>query len=226
MDELDVFLSGITPRFLTSEEIYGPVEIESTRLSLKMIPSLVGNPSVDLICDSIVALTQTSDLLAMKKIMLKFVRGINHISVNCHDAERSRVFEVIAMHFERNMLHTQYSVQFWSVFLPPLPAEIQISDSKPGLIAYINQLQENLQQLPSLAAAGDIVLEFCNTLKLAFGNQSTEAFFRIGYCLNKLFVATSLQDRAQLLRYFNGLREAQLDDVDDLVTRAEEITLK
>ncbi|KAI9334756.1 hypothetical protein BDR26DRAFT_866715 [Obelidium mucronatum] len=54
MDELDIFLQGVTPRIMTSEEIYGPVEVESTRLSLRMIPSLKDSLCVDHLCESYV----------------------------------------------------------------------------------------------------------------------------------------------------------------------------
>ncbi|KAJ3006850.1 UNVERIFIED_CONTAM: hypothetical protein HDU68_003854 [Siphonaria sp. JEL0065] len=52
MDELDVFLNALTPRLISSEEIYGPSDTDIVMAALKAVPSLKdAGPLVDELID-------------------------------------------------------------------------------------------------------------------------------------------------------------------------------
>ncbi|ORY39817.1 hypothetical protein BCR33DRAFT_376177 [Rhizoclosmatium globosum] len=54
MTELDTFLSTVVPKMITSEELYGPLEVDAGRLLIRTIPSLKGSSDPDRMFDLIV----------------------------------------------------------------------------------------------------------------------------------------------------------------------------
>ncbi|ORY39821.1 hypothetical protein BCR33DRAFT_376167 [Rhizoclosmatium globosum] len=51
LTDLDSFLNTVVPRMLTSEELYGPMNVDHARLWMKTIPSLKVSGNGDRICD-------------------------------------------------------------------------------------------------------------------------------------------------------------------------------
>ncbi|KAJ3012670.1 UNVERIFIED_CONTAM: hypothetical protein HDU68_001079, partial [Siphonaria sp. JEL0065] len=166
MDDLDVFLSSIAPRPITAEELYGPAEVESTRLSLQMIPSLKNCPHVSEICDLFAGFARTSDILTLKRNMLKYVRAIDSMFRSCHVLDKPRVFEIFAMHYERNLLHAQYTVQIWVAFLPPLPkSTAQVFANNESMNnESMTYFRTRVDSLPSMKGSKSLIDDFCETL--------------------------------------------------------------
>ncbi|KAI9334759.1 hypothetical protein BDR26DRAFT_866721 [Obelidium mucronatum] len=245
MDDLDSFLNGIRPRLISAEEIFGPCDVELLRLSLKLIPSLSESELIDSLMDLITAHTQSTDLITSKRIILKRVRIMGQLFQRCAISERAQFFNAISSQVERNINHVKYLVQVWSSYLPhrtlgssptfriygasPDPKKYHPDSSSHSAILDETKLplllRTCLQQFKSLQDYQDLVEEFVYSLTKGIDRDDPETLFRVNLSVGKLAVAANVADRADLLMLVHEIRDGHQDIVEEMIAKAQELTL-
>ncbi|KAJ3281172.1 hypothetical protein HDU79_011041 [Rhizoclosmatium sp. JEL0117] len=217
--DLDSFLNNLVPRMLTSEELYGPMNVDHARLWMKTIPSLKVSGNGDRICDLFVEQSRASDLATAKATTIKYVRTMRSIVHNCTPEDRSRIFDLIAIIQEQNLNHFRYITQFWTSMLPPPKPFIFDPMKKTHQIMFA--FQQRFLQVPSLANSFDVVNEFCTTWTQSLDTQEPEYLIRLHICIAKIVVLCSVRDRTNFSELFYDMRAGVYREIESMMTKIE-----
>ncbi|KAI9328949.1 hypothetical protein BDR26DRAFT_873336 [Obelidium mucronatum] len=212
--------SEATIKFPTSFELYGPMEIESTVIALKQIPSLHACPAVDEMCSLLVQHSQIGDSKTARKHLIKMARTTMQVFDACTIVDRMKAVEVFSLFQQRNSTHVKYFDQFLVSTKPRVRSARKTADP-PRL----KSLKESMKAIPSLAEAQDIIDEFCDVLWKDQGiptdDESGENFFIIRELQAKLEEKCDVEDRTKFWLLFEAVREGKRKEMDSLISRVE-----
>ncbi|ORY39816.1 hypothetical protein BCR33DRAFT_719641 [Rhizoclosmatium globosum] len=224
MEDLDTFLNGIVPRMLTSEELYGPFEVDTARLLIQTIPSLKNCADANRLFDLLVEHSQTTDLAKTKTILLGIIRAVTGVLKQVTEEDRGAWFELVSVTQERNLHHFRYITQFWGTALPPVaPFEIDPMNPAHQLILMYKPL---FLRIPSLVAVPHEVDEFLFAWARALEHQESQSFFRVNICVSKMVLLCSVKDRAAFFSLFVEMRGENGREVDALLRKLEATSLE
>ncbi|ORY39818.1 hypothetical protein BCR33DRAFT_719642 [Rhizoclosmatium globosum] len=223
MTELDTFLSSVVPKMLTSEELYGPLEVDAGRLMMRTIPSLKGSSDPDRMFDLLVEHSRASDFTTAKRIKLKLIRTGSRMMQQTSADDRPALFELIAIMQERNLNHFRYITTFWGTMLPVVPPFI--IDPNKKIHRLMLAFQPRFLQIPSLSNSLNDVNDFCFTWVHATEFHEPSSFFRIHICMAKLVLLCSVKDRAAFFSLVYEMRTEAKDEMEDLLLKMEATTL-
>ncbi|KAJ3080762.1 hypothetical protein HDU99_007476, partial [Rhizoclosmatium hyalinum] len=147
-----------TIRFPTSYELFGPMEIDSTILALKQLPSLHGSSIVNDFCTLLTEHTQISDSKTARRHLLRMARTCTDLFDACTLIDRMKAVEVFSLFQQRNASHVKYFDQFI------LSTEPRYRHPKPAGFMdppRTKALKEAMHEIPSLFLHRDTIDEFC-----------------------------------------------------------------
>ncbi|KAJ3023963.1 UNVERIFIED_CONTAM: hypothetical protein HDU68_008362 [Siphonaria sp. JEL0065] len=209
-----------TIRFATSQELYGPMEIESTIIALKQIPSLVNSPAVDEMCALLVQHSCIGDSKTARRHLIKMARTTVKVFDSCTIVDRMKAVEIFSLFQQRNANHVKYFDQFLVSTRPRVRAQKTTPDP-PRL----KNLKDSMISIPSLSDARDLVGEFCDVLWKDQGipteDEDGENFFVIRELQAKLEEKCSVEDRTRFWVLFEAVREGKRKEMDALINRVE-----
>ncbi|KAJ3286035.1 hypothetical protein HDU79_006786 [Rhizoclosmatium sp. JEL0117] len=223
MTELDTFLNSVVPKVLTSEELYGPVEVDVGRLLMRTIPSLKGSRDTDRMFDLMIEHSRAADLPTAKRIKLQSIRTIGAIMHQTSLEDRPMLFEVLALVQERNILHYRYTNTLWGTLLPVVAPFI--IDPTNKIHKLMLEYQPRFLQIPSLSNAINEVNELCFTWVKSVDTHDTSAFARIHICVEKVVLLCSVKDRATFFALFFEMKGRAKDEMEELLVKVEAASL-
>ncbi|ORY28116.1 hypothetical protein BCR33DRAFT_858202 [Rhizoclosmatium globosum] len=223
MTELDAFLNSVVPKMLTSEELYGPVEVDAGRLLVRTIPSLKGSRDLDRMFDLMIQNSRAADLPTAKRIKLQSIRTMGRIMEQTSVEDRPMLFEVMAVIQERNIHHYRYTNTLWGTLLPVVSPFI--IDPTNKIHRLMLEYQPRFLQIPSLSTAINEVNEFCFTWARSVDTQDTTSFARIHICVERIVLLCSVKDRAEFFSLFFELKGRAKDEMEELLVKIEAASL-
>ncbi|KAJ3265600.1 hypothetical protein HDU77_004608 [Chytriomyces hyalinus] len=155
---LDVF--GIENNPKTAEQVYGPVKVEFARYSLNLVPMLKGNYHVNVILDSLVAASRTSDRSKVRKFLTRTIAAQHKLFtgpyVHSSKPAREAVYEILHTLKTFNMQHLDYMLDL--IADKDGMARMFREDCRidPG----IARTQQALKTVPSLASVHHLIDEY------------------------------------------------------------------
>ncbi|KAJ3078701.1 hypothetical protein HDU99_000421 [Rhizoclosmatium hyalinum] len=225
--ELDALFASLIPpdeMNRSSEELFGPLEIESARIALSAVDSLKDKKeAVDTMFETYLAQSRVSNPKEARKLIFKSVRAIVQLLDECSILDRSKVAEIFSVFQARNALHERH----FSKLSAPLPS------SKPKqpldlskLPAEMMIVRDMMHKIPSFACkeARDLIDEMCIlSTKRPFDD---DLLFQSKHVLYKLeALCTTVDERANMWIAVEVAREGLRKDLTDLMERMEKIEI-
>ncbi|KAJ3239399.1 hypothetical protein HDU81_006077 [Chytriomyces hyalinus] len=155
---LDVFGIENTPK--TAEQVHGPLKVEFARYSLNLIPLLRGNHHVNVILDSLVAASRTSDRSKVRKLLARSIAA-QHKLFTAPGAQDNRpvreaIFEILHTLKTFNTHHLDYMLDLIADKDGMARMFRETCRIDPG----IARTQQALKTVPSLASAHHLIDEY------------------------------------------------------------------
>ncbi|KAJ3063713.1 hypothetical protein HDU98_000492 [Podochytrium sp. JEL0797] len=225
--DLDTLLHQM-PEDPSNEDLRGPVEIESTRIALKSIPSLKNSSQVDALLDIFVQNSRRKEGRVAKKLILALMRALVVILDACTLLERAKVMEYLVVFSLRNANHMVSMHQFWTRSLGPSSVLVNIRPldlSKPTH-QRLQQLKETMLHIPSYADSAALFDEYCTVWMNAFEDHNVESFFQMQVVMIKLEqVGETVEDRAALWAACEIARAGNRNEIEEMVNKMERVNL-
>ncbi|KAJ3007014.1 UNVERIFIED_CONTAM: hypothetical protein HDU68_003748 [Siphonaria sp. JEL0065] len=210
----------------SAEELFGPMDMDTSRRDLRALPSLQGLTVGDELVDAVVAQAKVTQPNQIKIMFFRVIRLLNRVFDACNNVlDRAKATEIVADCMGRNSKHLRYLTNSWgSILKETNPGEHMGSPSTDGF--QFNFLRTRLLAIPSLSNAGPQIEEFCNIFGNAMNNQDTDGFFRVHVAISQLEgLCMSNEDRARFLFAFVAAREGNRNRMESLIQKVEESAL-
>ncbi|KAJ3106561.1 hypothetical protein HK100_003716 [Physocladia obscura] len=234
LDLMDVSLLSWIPNetptansiLMTSEELYGPLEVESLRIATIHVTSLRKHPDfVNHIRDLFVAQTKVSDVKEARRILVKFNRALRDLRMKIDFVDYIKLYELYAIYQERNSNHERH---FCKLCAPPESviakfAARPLKDFPPS----VKKMQETLYQIPTLKDSRAIIDQLCNLwVARKDENIDGEAFFYFNHLMYQLEIAArNVEDRMILWQAYDVLWAADHETLDEFLVQVESISI-
>ncbi|ORY53563.1 hypothetical protein BCR33DRAFT_844868 [Rhizoclosmatium globosum] len=124
--------------------VHGPIEVETTRILMKSIPSLKNSKNVDVVLQHISDRVREREMLKPKEWLARCMRAFTDMFDECTVMDRLKVIEAMAVFYERNKNHFGFLYDLWDRFVAIEPTNlkpINLDLSKPN--------HQRMQQLNS-----------------------------------------------------------------------------
>ncbi|KAJ3087082.1 hypothetical protein HK100_008486 [Physocladia obscura] len=205
----------------TSEQLYGPLEIESFKITLKCFNSWRKRPElVDNLFDLFQAQSKVTNVREARRIMVKMNRAGRELCQDLiDDEEADKLNEIIAIYHERNAKH---EVHFNELCAPRQEIKQQFA-SRPviNLPPHARKLQESLKAIPSFKTCGTIIDQLC-CFWVYKQDISAESFFYFNYLIHQLETASrNVEDRVRFWKAYDVVWLADHQPYDDLLDQVE-----
>ncbi|KAJ3347598.1 hypothetical protein HDU83_001957 [Entophlyctis luteolus] len=206
----------------TSEQLFGPMEVETFRIVLKQVPSLRRRPElVDSLFDLLLAQTKITNVRDARRVLVQINRACFNVLEAIDRADKSKYNELFAIFHERNAKH---EIHFSELCAPPEEIKQQFAQRilKP-LPPHVFQFRNTLKCIPSLGTgeAGTMVDQFCN-LWVYKEDIRGEGFYYYNYCLYELErLCTNVEDRSKFWEAYDGMWASDHANVEVLLGKIE-----
>ncbi|KAJ3060878.1 hypothetical protein HDU99_005746, partial [Rhizoclosmatium hyalinum] len=135
------------------EDMHGPIEVETTRILMKAIPSLKNSKNVDIVLQHISDQVREREVFNPKEWLPRCMRAFTNLFDECTVMDRLKVIEAMAVFYERNKKHFGFLHDLWDRFVAIEPTNlkpINLDLSKPNH-QRMQQLKHSLLRIPSIA---------------------------------------------------------------------------
>ncbi|KAJ3347599.1 hypothetical protein HDU83_001958 [Entophlyctis luteolus] len=205
-----------------SEELFGPMEVDTFKITLKHCTSLRRCPElVDQLFDMLQAETRVTNVRDARKVLVKINRACFRLLENIDRAEKSRYNELFAIFHERNAKHEIYFSELWA---PPEHVKRQFA-SRPlrSLPPHVARFQAILKSIPSYQSSVEaitVVNQFCN-IWVYEEDIDGEGFYYYNYCLYYLErLCKNVEDRSKFWEAYDGVWASDHTNVGVLLDTA------
>ncbi|KAI9334761.1 hypothetical protein BDR26DRAFT_1009586 [Obelidium mucronatum] len=208
-----------------SEQLFGPMDIESTRRDLKLLPSLTGLTVADDIVNMAIAQTKVDHVGQVKRMFFNMIRLLNELFDSCSVLDRAKAAEIVAKCMQGNSHHLRYITNSWAGLLQESSTPRQPCANKANSRGF-NLLRSSLLSIPSLANAQDQIDEFCQIFTHALEEQDPDGFFRVHVAISNLeALLVSVEERTRFFSAFEVAREGNRKDMETLIQKVEQTAL-
>ncbi|KAI9339571.1 hypothetical protein BDR26DRAFT_1007731 [Obelidium mucronatum] len=212
-------------------ELFGPLETQSTRIALKLIPSLSSSKLVDALMDMYERAMQCTNKNEIKRYNVRLMGTRGKLLDECNSiVDRQKAVELIVLHLQRNKKHVQYRNSMFqesSTPTPPTPYTPKDTDVLPaqGIV-----FRDAMLSIPSIRMSLDgsvLVNQLCHLFPWnsndtrVNGEETLIQMLTIGKKLEHL-CDSSLEDRTRFSLVTESFREGNRErlrelfaDVDD-----------
>ncbi|KAJ3346682.1 hypothetical protein HDU83_002804 [Entophlyctis luteolus] len=214
--------SILLPTTKSSEQLFGPMEVETFRIILKQVTSLRRRPElVDGLFDLLLAQTKVTNVRDARRVLVQINRACFNVLEVIDRAEKSKYNELFAIFHERNAKH---EIHFSELCAPPEEIKQQFAQRvlKP-LPPHVFQFRNTLKCIPSLGTgeAGSMVDQFCN-LWVYKEDIRGEGFYYYNYCLYELErLCTNVEDRSKFWEAYDAVWASDHANVEVLLDKVE-----
>ncbi|KAJ3078702.1 hypothetical protein HDU99_000422 [Rhizoclosmatium hyalinum] len=140
----------------TSEELYGPIEVESFIITIKALPSLKDRGAfIDSYFELAVKETRITSQKAARKLLIEFVRRGKEFIDFTSIMDRHKLMEIFSIYHERNAKH---EIHFSNLCAPSEETRRQYANRPLGqLPAPVQAFRDTMKAVPSFKDHGDII---------------------------------------------------------------------
>ncbi|KAJ3238053.1 hypothetical protein HDU81_008524 [Chytriomyces hyalinus] len=181
-DWMDVF--GFEQVTKTAEQLYGPLKVEFARYSLSLIPLMKGNHHINVLLDSLVAASRTSDPTKVRKYLTRSFAAKHKLfttpGMHPTQAIRRATFDILSTLQNFNTQHLDYMLSLISD-----KHRMEQMFREPCVIHEgIGRTREALKAVPSLAGAHQVIDEYAIIASQPF--ISPELFLELRQRIEKI----------------------------------------
>ncbi|KAI9328944.1 hypothetical protein BDR26DRAFT_873324 [Obelidium mucronatum] len=215
--------SGYWEDVKTSEQLYGAIEVDSFKITLKSLPSLKNRANlVDAYYDLLVEETKVTKPQAARKLLVKLLQAGRELTNACSILDRVKCLETMSVYHERNANHeihfsklcdscTRIKLKFATRPLLALPPQVQT-------------FRDTLRQIPSFQGSLNMIDELCSYG--CYGCEESEDFFHYSLLLYQLeSISCNIEDRTKFWMAFDIMSQSINGAIDGLLSQVSNLTM-
>ncbi|KAJ3030474.1 UNVERIFIED_CONTAM: hypothetical protein HDU68_008890 [Siphonaria sp. JEL0065] len=145
----------------TSEELFGPIEVESFKITVKALPSFKdAHHLVDSFYQLVQAEASMKNTRDARKLLIQICKVYRELMDKCTILDRMKCAELMAIFHERNANH---EIHFSKLCEPSEREKSQAAKrSLDNFPLPIVRLQQSLKAIPSFKECGAVIDQFCS----------------------------------------------------------------